>query len=65
MTSLINRLVPGAEVEALPLGNSIVVRGTAVEQAQVQAALDQFDVVAAAEVIEPVEQRTYGGLHIL
>ena len=60
VTSLINRLVPGAEVEALPLGNSIVVRGTAVEQAQVQAALDQFDVVVAAEVIEPVEQRTYG-----
>lgn len=54
-------LVPGITVEALPLGNSIVVRGTEAQQVEVQSVLDQFDVVVTrAEVVEePVEQRTY------
>jgi type II secretory pathway component GspD/PulD (secretin) len=61
VTGQLEALVPGISVEALPLGNSIVVRGTEAQQAEVQSVLDQFDVVvtAAAVVVDPVEQRTY------
>ena len=57
----LNALIPGLSIDVLPLGNSIVVRGTAAQQERVQSVLDQFDVVVteATVEVEPVEQRTY------
>jgi type II secretory pathway component GspD/PulD (secretin) len=53
---LIVKVVPGVEAEALPAVGSILVRGTAEQQVQVQSALEQFGAVTN---LDPLEQRVF------
>lgn len=56
VASLIVKVVPGVEAEALPAVGSILVRGTAEQQVQVQSALEQFGAVTN---LDPLEQRVF------
>lgn len=56
VVQILQRAVPGLDVQALPGVKSIVVVATQQTQDKVQSLLQQFDTVAQAE---PLEQRTY------
>jgi type II secretory pathway component GspD/PulD (secretin) len=56
VAGLIVKVVPGVEAEALPAVGSILVRGTAEQQVQVQSALEQFGAVTN---LDPLEQRVF------
>lgn len=56
LATILQRVVPGAQVDALPGTSAIVVSGTAAQHEVVASALAQFD--APSEAI-PVIQRTY------
>jgi type IV pilus assembly protein PilQ len=56
VATLIVKVVPGIEAEALPAVGSILVRGTAEQQVQVASALEQFGAVTN---LDPLEQRVF------
>jgi type II secretory pathway component GspD/PulD (secretin) len=56
VATLIGKIVPGAEVEALSGVGAILVRGTTEQQAQVDSALKQFD---SPVTLDPLDQRVF------
>jgi type II secretory pathway component GspD/PulD (secretin) len=56
VATLIVKVVPGVTAEALPAVGSILVRGTAEQQVQVQSALQQFGAMIS---LDPLEQRVF------
>jgi type IV pilus assembly protein PilQ len=56
VATLVVKVVPGVEAEALPAVGSILVRGTAEQHVQVQNALEQFGAVTN---LDPLEQRVF------
>jgi type II secretory pathway component GspD/PulD (secretin) len=56
VASLIIKVVPGVEAEGLASVGSILVRGTAEQQVQVESALKQF---GATSSLDPLEQRVF------
>jgi type IV pilus assembly protein PilQ len=56
VAELIVKVVPGVTAEALPAVGSILVRGTAEQQVQVESALEQF---GAVTMLDPLEQRVF------
>jgi type II secretory pathway component GspD/PulD (secretin) len=56
VATLIVKVVPGVEAEALPAVGSILVRGTAEQLGQVDSALKQFGATLA---LDPLEQRVF------
>lgn len=56
VVQILQRSIPGLDVQALPGVKSIVVVGTQQQQDKVESLLQQFDTVAQTE---PLEQRTY------